>query len=812
MLKSYIKIAFRSILKNKLYAAINILGLTLGLVFYLFGGLLATYENSHDQFFENSARVYTIRGNINAESNIGVKQLDNVFSAVAPQIKSNLSEVDAVARTILREFLISVEENNYYEKVRFADPELLEIFDFDFLEGDSSAFAGSNGIIITETIANKYFGNKNPIGETLTLDHENDLTVMAVISDIPQNSHFNSQIVMSMPIGVLIPMVAMERITKFQPDTDWGNSSMGNLTYVMLPETLDREWLQDQMDGIYERFVPDTGRFTPKSFLTGFDVRVLSEANTAIWDVIGIPVISIVEGLGGIVLLIACVNYTNLATAQFMGRAREVGLRKTLGAGQMQLLLQFIIESLTITFFSMLLALVVLEILIPIFNSATGKIIFINYLYTLPWLVLTTVLVGVFSGAYPSYLITKTNPIEALRDVARKGRSAGLIRAVMIGIQFTFSVSILTIVLVVFAQNEKVEESSRIFPKDQIYILDRINVEQMEGRHEVLRNQILNIAYVEDFTLSSQVPYEQNNRSFQASTVLNDIASGISINQLNIDERFIEVYNIPLIAGRKITRKVAMDTHIRENGAVNVMVNELAAKQLGFASSEAAIGQFFYEDEGDKGITTYTIVGVMEDRNILGLFASVKPFVFFMRAASYRLASIKISSNAPISIVQEIEEAWQEVYWDYPMQGKFLDETFQMVYLIFDMGSKSLATFSFIALIIASFGLFGLAAFMAKQKTKEIGIRKVLGASNNQIIQLLIWQFLTPVLWATPLALGIGYFASQTYLNFFAERIGMPYGMLILAGLFGLILSCITVSVHAFRVSKINPIKVLSHE
>jgi len=271
---------------------------------------------------------------------------------------------------------------------------------------------------------------------------------------------------------------------------------------------------------------------------------VLSEANTAIWDVIGIPVISIVEGLGGIVLLIACVNYTNLATAQFMGRAREVGLRKTLGAGQMQLLLQFIIESLTITFFSMLLALVVLEILIPIFNSATGKIIFINYLYTLPWLVLTTVLVGVFSGAYPSYLITKTNPIEALRDVARKGRSAGLIRAVMIGIQFTFSVSILTIVLVVFAQNEKVEESSRIFPKDQIYILDRINVEQMEGRHEVLRNQILNIAYVEDFTLSSQVPYEQNNSSFQASTVLNDIASGISINQLNIDERFIEVYNI----------------------------------------------------------------------------------------------------------------------------------------------------------------------------------------------------------------------------------------------------------------------------
>ncbi|MBV1889121.1 MAG: ABC transporter permease, partial [Proteobacteria bacterium] len=252
------------------------------------------------------------------------------------------------------------------------------------------ALDGSNGIIITETVAEKFFGDEDPIGKSITLDHEHDLTVTALIEDVAANSHFNSQIIMSRPLGILVPMSPMERITEFQPDTNWGNTSMGNLTYVMLPERLDAEWLQTQMDGIYERHVPEDQR----RFLAGFAVRPLSEANTAIWDTLGIPVIRVIEGLGIMVLIIACVNYTNLATAQSMGRAREVGLRKTLGAGRSQLLSQFIIESLTITFFAMLLALVVLEAAIPLFNAATGKVLSIDYLTKLPMLLLTVITVG----------------------------------------------------------------------------------------------------------------------------------------------------------------------------------------------------------------------------------------------------------------------------------------------------------------------------------------------------------------------------------------------------------------------------------
>lgn len=809
MFSNYVKIAIRSILKNKLYAIINILGLSMGLAIFLFGWLLANYEYNHDAFFEKSDRIYTIRGDVNSDAGMGVGQIDGVQGAVAPLIKAELSEVENVARTILNEFLVSVGEDNYYQNIRFTDPELLDIFELEFISGDKSALDGSTNIIITEEAAAKYFGDDNPIGKTITLDHEHDLTVGALIRDLPQNSHFNSSIIMSRPLEILAPMNAIERITEFVPDTNWGNTSMGNLTYVLLPPSLDQEWLQTQMDGIFERHVPEDR----KRFLDGFLARPIIDANTAIWDMLGIPVITVIKVLGVMVLIIACVNYTNLATAQSMGRAREVGLRKTLGASPVQLLSQFIIESLTITFIAMIIALAALEIIIPMFNSATGKILSINYVETLPMLLITTITVGVLSGSYPAYLITKTNPIEALRDSARKGKGASWIRATMIGVQFTISVGILASVLVVYAQNQQVEESSKIFPKDQIYTLDRINVDQMTERHEVLRNEMLTIPYVDDFTLSSQVPYEQNNSTIRASKVLNDFDSAVSFNQLNIDDQFATTYNIPIIAGRNISRDIAMDTHIRERGAVNTLLNEMAVKELGFESPEAAIGQIFYEDEGDeRGITTYTIVGVMADRNILGLFNVMKPFFFFTRDASYRVASIKISGNAPASVVNDIEEVWQEVYPDYPMQGKFLDETFQMVYTIFQMATTSLAAFAMFALFLAAIGLFGLAAFMAEQKTKEIGIRKVLGASNNQIIKLLIWQFSKPVIWATPIALTIAYFASNAYLEFFAERIGLPYGMLIGAGIGGLILSWATVATHAFNIAKTNPVNTLYHE
>lgn len=808
MLGNYIKVAIRNIVRNKLYALINIVGLAMGLAIYVFGGLFYDYEHSHDEFFANSDRVYTLGSTFRAQGEYEETTTNIVYTAVTPLIKAELTEVEEVARTFGRSFLLTAGEDSYYQSLHLADPSLLNIFDFDYIYGDKSALDNSTGAILTESIASKYFPSGNPMGETISINHEHDIVVTAVIKDLPQNSHFNSNFTSDRPLDILVPISLMETLEGRIVDENWGELSTGNITYVMLPPTLDKNWLQTQIDGIYERHFSDE----KKKMISALAVFNLVDVNTAFWDEIGVPAITIIKMLGLFILIIACLNYTNLATAQSMKRTREVGLRKTLGAAPIQLLSQFIVESLTLTALAMIVSLSVLEIIIPSFNEISGKVLTLNYLETMPWLLMTVIVVGVLAGSYPAYLITKTSPTEALRDDTRKGKASSWIRGSMITIQFTISVFMLALVLVVYSQNKMVEENSNIFPTSQIYTLDRVGIDQITSRHETLKNEMLRIENVEKFTYSSQVPFEGFRNRFTASTILSDISSGFDINQMVADHDFLDAYNIQIVAGRQTSADVSMDTHIRSRGAVNVMVNELAAKRFGFASAQEAVGKPFYEDEGDRGVTTYTIVGVIEDQNIYGLQNRIVPFVYFARDASYRHASIKLSPSATPETIAAIEEVWDRIIPDYPLQARFLDNRFQQQYMLFDLSTKSLASFTIFALFLALIGLFGLAAFMAEQRTKEIGIRKVLGATTGQIIKLLIWQFSKPVLWATPVALLLSYFASNVYLEFFPDRISMPYVTLIGAGIAGLILSWLTVAAHAYNVARTNPINALHYE
>ena len=450
-----VKIAIRNLRKYKLYAVINVGGLALGLTIYVFGSLLVNYEKTHDLFFENSGRIYTVGSVASPELNVGVDFLDAAYTAVAPIIETELSDVEAVARTWGQQFLVTMGSESFYQQIRFADSTLLDIFDLEFIHGDSSALAEPTGVLISETAAIKYFGTVDVMGETITLDNEFDYYVSAVIKDVPQNSHFNSMPIMEMTMDLVAPLEALVLMRDFDLEGGWDNLSLGNLTYVMLPESLDREWLQLQMDGIYERHMPEEAG----EMISGFLVNPLSQANLSIWDSIGMPVIAVVKLLSILVLLVACVNYTNLATAQSLGRSREVGMRKTMGAGQSQLLVQFLVESLVIATIAMIIAIAALEFIIPLFNNAAGKVMTLNYLRTLPWLVGTTTIVGICAGLYPAWLITRASPIDALRDVARKGKKGSKMRSFMIGTQFAISAFMLSIVAIVYMQNEKVKGS-----------------------------------------------------------------------------------------------------------------------------------------------------------------------------------------------------------------------------------------------------------------------------------------------------------------------------------------------------------------
>ena len=413
MFWNYVKIALRNLRKNKAFAAINISGLAIGMTIYVFGGLLVNYERTHDVFFEKYDRTYTIGATASPELNVGVDNFNSVQSAVGPLIDAELSDVEAVARTILREYLVTMGPDSFYEQIRFADPAFLQIFDFNYIHGDSGVLEDPSALLISETMAIKYFGKTDVVGEVITLDNEFDFFIGAVVEDVPLNSHFSSLVIIDSPFAIVAPIQALNRTREFDVNGNWTNLSIGNMTYVLLPPTLDQTWLQTQMDELFERSVPKE----QAQAITSFNVHPLTYANTAIWGLIGIPVIEVISLLSFLVLVVACVNYTNLATAQSLGRSREVGMRKTMGAGQRQLLTQFLVESLVIAAIAMVIAIAVLEIIIPLFNNATSKVLSLNYVRTLPWLVMTTAVVGLVAGLYPAWRAGTVVPVETIKLV-----------------------------------------------------------------------------------------------------------------------------------------------------------------------------------------------------------------------------------------------------------------------------------------------------------------------------------------------------------------------------------------------------------
>jgi len=803
-----IKIALRNLRKNKVFALINIVGLAIGMTIYVFGGLLVKYERTHDAFFANSDRTYTLGSYAAPALNVGIDQLNAVWTAVAPIIEAELPDVETVARTVSSEYLIEMGSDSFYQMIRFADPELLDVFDFQYIHGDDAALDDPSGIVITATAANKYFGSTDVIDEVITLDNEFDYRIAAVIEDVPRNSHFNSLPVMEVALDVIAPIKALTRMRDYDEAGDWNNLSLGNMTYVLLPEALDGEWLQTQLDGIYERHLADD----KKEVISGFFTSPLQYANLSIWDTFGMPVVSVVQLLSFLVLVVACVNYTNLATAQALGRSREVGMRKTMGAEQQQLLAQFLIESVLIATIAMVTAIAALEIVIPLFNNASNKVMTLDYLRTLPWLMVTTILVGVIAGLYPAWLITRASPIDALRDVARKGKKGSTVRAFMIGAQFAISAFMLAIVAVVYMQNQKVVESSYVFPRAEIYGLNRVGLDTIQARHDTLRLELEAVPGVDAVAFSSQVPYEQNNSTDNVAPAPGDEAAKFTVQWLRMSPEFLDVYDIPLLAGRNLGRDIANDTSVDESEVINVLANEMTIEQLGFSSPADALNSRIYDLDEDDALREMVIVGVVPTQNIVGLFNPEKPWVYTYEPDALRVASIRISGGSMLAAIEEIEDVWDDVVPEYPMQGKFLDEVFDEIYTVLKYMNIALATFAFIALTLALIGLFGLAAFMAAQRTKEIGVRKVLGASSLQIARLLVWQFSKPVAWALALALPAAYFASNVYLNFFADRISSPIAILLFAGGIAVLLAWGTVAGHAIRIARANPVLALRYE
>ena len=810
MFANYIKLALRNMAKHRLYAAINIIGLALGLAVFLFGNILAGYERNHDYMYAERERIYTAGSVFGPDANIGVSETDSIYTAITPFVRNELDAVEAVARRVQKDYLVSIGEDSYYQSISFADPELTRIFDFTYLAGDGTGLTDPSGVILTRSLARKFFGREDVLGETLTLDHAHDFHVVAVIEDLPADSHFTSSLFED-NVEMFGPLETLQSMSGFDYAENWSNLSMGDLTYMLLEQGKSRQWLQDELNAVYQRHAPED----QLEFIPELRVRPLVEINTMIWEAIGIPAINSVQLLGLLVLIIACVNYTNLAAAQSFGRAREVGLRKTFGASRRQLLAQFLVESLTTAVLATLLALACVELIVPMFNEWTDKTLQLDYLAFAPFLLATAVAVGLLAGAYPALLITRTSPIDGLRDAVQQGNRGNRFRSLMIGVQFALSIFMLAMVMVVFFQNRMIEQTSDIFPKSQVVLLDRVGIDDLRDRHETLRRELMALPGVEQASFSSQVPFEQSNNAREVSRVPGDEAAGVILQNVSIDDGFLETYDIPLLSGRHLTRDIADDVRGEEAERVNVLINQLAVSSLGFDSPADALGQSFYTlpgEEDDTPPTRYTVIGTLPDQNFLGLHNKIKPMCFYIEPGANRIASVRVSGRDLSNTLASIERVWDTVNPEYPIQRSFLDEVFGEVYIVFRYINNVLAGFAVLALSLALIGLFGLAAFMAGRRTHEIGIRKVLGARVDQIARLLIWQFSLPVLWSLLFAAPVAWLLSGHYLDFFHERITALPLIILLASAMGVVTAWLIVGIHAVRIASASPIQSLRYE
>ena len=811
MIGSYIKIALRVLIKNKLYAAINIVGLAIGLAMYLLSGLITDYERNHDHMFENRDRIYTVASIHNPARNHGELETRGTYMALKPLIKVQIPELEGVSRGLNFETLLKTGDKAFYQQMKFVDPDFTKMFNFDYIQGSADSITGPSQVVLTQTVATKYFGRTAVAGEMMTLSASSGdypLQIVAVIKDVAIDSHFNSSITDSdETLGIFALTETVNLLSdELNPDENWGWLSSDYFTYLMTDGKMIVGELNDKINSVYRNNAPKD-EFEAVSELK---VRPLADANLSTWFTVGMPVIEIVESLGIFVLLIAIINYANLATAQNMGRAREVGMRKTLGADRKQLLIQFFIECQSIVFIAMLLALTLTEIFVPLFNSSLGKVLTFNYVNLLPWLIATTVFVGLIAGAYPAYMITKATPIQALANSAGKGRSGRWFRNIMIGTQFVISIIMMALVMVIFAQNRQVTKDSEIFPKSQIMNIGRISNDKIMERKDILHREISALDDVEIAAYSTQVPFMQQNWHWEVTNTKGDLENKLDMHNMMASYNFLKTYNVPLVAGRDFSRDILSDRRIEGKREMNVIINEMAAKSLGFTSPSDAIGKAFYLAQSN----TYqlNIIGVMEDRNILGLQNQVKPFVIRTWGSAYRHLSVRLKTGASSKVISQIENIWSRINPEFPIDWSFLDAEFDETFKIMSAVNKIIAGFSILALSLALFGLFGLAAFMAEQRTREIGIRKVLGAGTSNIVKMLIVQFSHPVIIATVLALPLAYLASEEYLNFFAERIGFSVPLILIASLAAIALSWGIIAVHAIKVAKTNPINALRYE
>ncbi len=806
MIQNYLKIAIRNLFRNKVFSAINIVGLALGIATCLIIMLFVYDELSYDRFNEKADRIFRVV--FKASINDGKINEANVMPPTAQVLKNDYPEVLATTRLRTSGSPEIVYQNKKFKEHDFAsvDANFFDVFTLPLLKGDAkTVLREPNTAVITQDFAKKYFGDEDPIGKVLFIKSWNEsYKVTGLIDKVPHNSHFHFDIFGSMA-GI-----------KDAKEPSWMSS--GYFTYLVLPEGFDYKVLEAKLPQVIKKYMGpqiqtamgmSLPQFLQKGNQLGLFLQPLTsihfdEGYTGTLEPSGnIQYVYIFGAIAVFMLLIACINFMNLSTAGASKRAKEVGVRKVLGSVKQDLINQFLFESILLSLVALVLSLMLVQLSLPIFNDLAEKDLQLDFLKNPLLLIAFLVfglLVGILAGSYPAFFLSSFNPVEVLKGKFKLAGKSISLRSSLVVFQFFISIALIIGTTVVYQQIKFIQSKDLGYAKDQLLIMR--NTWSLGKNEDVFRQQILQDPRVLSVSSAGYLPAGPSDSNNSLGYPDGDDSQIMRTLEYKIDEQYIPTMGMKIIAGRNFSKDFATDS-------TAMIINETAAKAFGWGKN--AVGHTITRLKNNDGLKiTYRIIGVVKDFHFKSLHESITPLLM-VSEKTYGL-TIKVKGKDVEGLLASLKNQWQKFNVEEPFSYAFMDELFEKTYQSEQKISVILSIFSGLTIFVACLGLFGLATFTAEQRTKEIGVRKVLGASVSQIVTLLSKEFLKLVLIACGFAFPIGYWLMNKWLQDFAYRIEISAWIFVLAGILALFIALLTISYQAIKAALANPVTSLRTE
>lgn len=789
MITNYLKIAFRNLNRYKFFSFINIFGLAIGIACCTVILLFVDDELSYDKHHHDAERIHRVVKDFLNDDGTRIPDATTP-PAIATFMQKEIPEIESVVRLFPswgRKYYVKYGDKRILEENLYrADSSIFAVFTFPFVAGDpSKAFNQLKAVVLTESTARKYFGNEDPLGKTITIDPMGPHQVSAVIKDLPRTSHFN------------FDMLISNRTINNDIDNNWGFYNF--YTYIKLKPNTSINTAETKIKAVFKKYQPDNNNFFYTQPLTS--IHLNSNLKWELQPNSDKSYISIVITIGLFIIAIACINYVNLSTARSSLRAREIGIRKVSGAEKLSLIKQFLLESIVITLLATMLAIILAQLIIPSVNGITGKKLSLftsDNTWMIFMLIASALFIGLIAGIYPALYLSSFEPVKVLKGLKISSRQGLSLRKVLVVSQFTISIALIIGAILITRQVKYIQSAKLGFEKEHILIVNDIDFLSRSERAG-LKNSLLQIPEIKNVAASDGIVGGQN---WTNSIRVRGSDNSQLVNFLNVDKDFLATMNMTLLQGRTFTNPA--DT------ADAIILNETALKQLSVPSP--ALGQQIVWAEDDDTAYYATIIGIVKDFHFTSLRSDIKPFAFVTDNNRQSFYSIKLNSKDVNATILQIGELWSKTGTERPFQYYFLDETFNKLY----KSERNFQTVFFyittIVIIIACLGLFGLVSFMTEQRKKEIGIRKVLGASVAGILTLLSKDFLKLVALAALLAFPIAWWTMNEWLQDFAYRINISWWIFLIAALVALMIAGATITLQTFKTAVSNPVKSLRTE